>query len=224
MPKLLLEPPDPNVPPRSGSLAALGPLRLSAAGAATVLALSSTGHIGVLVALLAVLVAQPLAVGAVLLAGLAVLERWGSPSLEAVAGAQSVLGAGGVVGPATAAASAWFAAAALVLASPRAGGGDDGGGYDVGGPDAPVGSQRRGSRAGALVVALATGSAAALVVAGPELAVDLPVRLGATAAAVVVAAVVSSQRWQYLSAGLALAAAVAAAALGATVTTGRVGL
>ncbi|MGI8984057.1 MAG: hypothetical protein ACR2HM_05935, partial [Acidimicrobiales bacterium] len=66
-----------------------------------------------LVVLLSVLVAHPAAVGAVLLAGVAVLQRWGTPSLDAVAGAQSVLGAGGVVGPEAAAASAWFAAAAL---------------------------------------------------------------------------------------------------------------
>ncbi|MGI8758899.1 MAG: hypothetical protein ACR2K0_06290, partial [Acidimicrobiales bacterium] len=72
-------------------------------------------------AALAVLVARPVAVGAVLFAGLAVLERWGTPSLSAVAGAQSVLGPGGAIGPAAAAASAWFAAAALVLASPGAG-------------------------------------------------------------------------------------------------------
>ncbi len=160
--------------------------------------------------------AQPLGVGAVLLAGLAVLERWGSPSLEAVAGAQSVLGPGGVVGPASAAASAWFTAAALVLASPRAAGRED---------DAAAGSSRRHRlRPAALVVALATGSTAALVVAGPELAVDLPLRLGATVLAVALAVVVSSQRWQVVSAGLALVAGVVAAALGAAVTSGRVGL
>ncbi|MDP8987220.1 MAG: hypothetical protein M3N11_02600, partial [Actinomycetota bacterium] len=72
--------------------------------------------------LLAVAVASPAAAGAVLFAGLAVLERWGTASLEAVAGAQSVLGPGGVVGPTAAAASAWLAAAALVLASPSSGG------------------------------------------------------------------------------------------------------
>ena len=223
LPELLLAPPDPHVPPRPGSLAALGPLRLSAAGAATVLALSSTGHVGVLAVVLAVVVAQPLAVGAVLLAGLAVFERWGTPSLEAVAGAQAVLGPGGVVGPAAAAASTWFAAAALVLASPRAVGRNDGDRDDAVNP-VDDRSRRRLPRPAALVVALATGSAAALVVAGPALAVDLPVRLGATAAAVVVAAVVASQRWQLVSAGLALVAAVVAAVLGAVVTSGRVGL
>ncbi|MDQ3305980.1 MAG: hypothetical protein M3535_08390 [Actinomycetota bacterium] len=230
----MLEPLAPDVPPRRGSLAALGPLRLSAAGAVTVLALSSTGHVVVLAALLAVLVAQPLAVGAVLLAGLAVLERWGTPSLEAIVGAQSVLGAGGVVGPATAAASAWFAAAALVLASPRADGHDDDMAGD-GDDDHETPSRRRLSRLprlprlprprpAALVTAVATGSTAALVVAGPAFSVDLPVRLGATAVAVVVAAAVSSLRWQQATAALALVAALVAAALGAAVTNGRVGL
>jgi hypothetical protein len=227
----LLEPLAPDVPPRRGSLAALGPLRLSAAGAVTVLALSSTGHVVVLAALLAVLVAQPLAVGAVLLAGLAVLERWGTPSLEAIVGAQSVLGAGGVVGPATAAASAWFAAAALVLASPGADGHDDDLAGD-GDDDHETPSRRRLSRLSrfprprpaALVTAVAAGSTAALVVAGPAFSVDLPVRLGATAVAVVVAAAVSSLRWQQATAALALVAALVAAALGAAVTNGRVGL
>jgi hypothetical protein len=71
---------------------------------------------------------------------------------------------------------------------------------------------------------VATGSTAALVVAGPAFSVDLPVRLGATAVAVVVAAAVSSLRWQQATAALALVAALVAAALGAAVTNGRVGL
>lgn len=214
---MLLAPPDPDLSPRPGTVAALGPLRLSAAGAATVLALSSAGHLGILVALLAVLVAQPLAVGAVLFAGLAVLARWGSPSLEAVAGAQSVLGPGGLIGPAAAAASAWFTAAALVLASPPPVGRDDA----DGGPAPRSGRRARG---GVVVVALATGSTAALVVAGPEFSADLPVRLGATALAVVLAGIVASQRWQQVSAGLALVAALVAAVLGAGVAAGRIGL
>lgn len=55
-------------------------------------------------------------------AALAVLSsalRWGVMSLEGIAGAQSVLGPAGVVGPELAAASAWCAAAALILVTPR---------------------------------------------------------------------------------------------------------
>ncbi len=164
---------------------------------------------------LAVLVAQPFAVGAVVLAGLTVLERWGSPSLEAVAGAQSVLGPGGLVGPASAAASAWLAAVALVLASPHVG--------DRNAGDGGTARSRRRPSAAAVLVALAMGSAAALVVAGPSFSDDLPIRLGATAVAVAVSAVVSSQRAQLVTAGAALAAAVVAAGLGAAVISSRIG-
>ena len=218
LPKLFLEPLDPYLPARPGSLAALGPLRLTAAGAAVVLAVSSTGHVAVLAVLLAVLVGQPAAVGAVLLAGIALLERWGTPSLDAVAGAQSVLGPGGFVGPRAAAASAWFAALALVLASPRLAS-DDADSAAMPGP-----TRRRLPPGGALVAALALGAAAAAAVAGPDFETGGLLRLGATAGAVLVAAVVSSLRWPKVTAGLALIAGVVAAALGVAVATGRMGL
>ncbi len=213
LPRLSLEPPRSDVPARPGSLAALGPLRLSAATAATVLALSSTGNVVALAVVLAVAVARPAAVGAVLFAGLALLERWGTTSLEAVAGAQAVLGPGGLVGPPTAAASAWCAAAALVLASPW-----------VEGDESSDGERRRRLAPAGLVVGLATGAAAAAAVAGPDLAEDLALRLGATLAAVIMAAVVASSRWHVVTTGVALAAGVAATGLAAVVATGRVGL
>jgi hypothetical protein len=217
VPKLLLEPLDPHLPTGAGSLASLGPLRLSAAGAAGVLALSSSGHVIALVVLLAVLVAHPAAVGAVLLAGIAVLQRWGSPSLDAVAGAQSVLGPGGVVGPQAAAASAWFAAAALVLATPRLAGDDA--------EQAPEPKRnRRRPAGGTLVAALALGAAAAAVVAGPDFGSDIPLRLGATAVAVVLATMVSSLHRQNVTAALALIAGILAAAFATIVATGRMGL
>ena len=52
---------------------------------------------------------------AILSACAAVLVRWGSPSLGAVAGAQAVLGPAVVVGSATAAASTWLASLAVAL-------------------------------------------------------------------------------------------------------------
>jgi hypothetical protein len=217
LPKLLLEPPDPHVPARTGSLAALGPLRLSAAGAAVVLSVSSTGHVVVLAVVLAVLVAHPAAVGAVLLAGIAILGRWGTPSLDAVAGAQSVLGPGGFVGPQTAAASAWFAALALVLAAPRVIGDDTEAG------EKPGKTGRRLPPGGALVASLALGAAAAAV-AGPALDTGGLLRLGATAGAALLATVVSSLRWPQVTAGLALVAGIVAATLGGVVATGRMGL
>ena len=218
MPRLFLESPGPHLPARTGSLAALGPFRLSAAGAAVVLALFSTGHVLVLAVLLAVLVAHPAAVGAVLLAGVAVLGRWGTSSLDAVAGAQSVLGPAGAVGPQAAAASAWFAAIALVLASPRLEGHDTGEGAE------PLGRRRRLPPGGVLVAALALGAAAAAAVAGPDLDTGVTLRLAATALAVLVAAVVSSLRWQQVTSALALAAGVVAAGLAAAVASGRLGL
>jgi hypothetical protein len=175
-----------------------------------------------LAALLAVVVGSPAAVGAVLFAALAVLERWGTASLGAVAGAQSVLGPGGVVGPASAAASAWLAAAALVLASPSSGG--DRADPSAGDPGAGPSRRRRfGPAPAALVIALATGPAAAAAVAGPQYVTGLGLRLGATAAAVALAALVASLRWEQVTAVLALALGVAATVLGASVVLGRVG-
>ena len=155
-------------------------------------------------------VARPAAVGAVAFAGLALVERWGTTSLDAVAGAQSVLGPGGLVGPPNAAASAWFAAAALVLASPW-----------VDGDDGPA--ERRVAPS-ALALALATGPAAAVMVAGPHFATDLPVRLAATLVGVVLAAGVASFRWPQVTTAVALASGVIAAALAAMAATARVGL
>lgn len=72
-----------------------------------------------LAALLGVSTGQVLAAITAALAALSSALRWGVMSLEGVAGAQSVLGPGGVVGPELAAASSWSAAAALILVSPR---------------------------------------------------------------------------------------------------------
>jgi hypothetical protein len=176
----------------------------------------------VLAALLAVVVGSPAAVGAVLFAGLAVLERWGTDSLGAVAGAQSVLGPGGLVGPTAAAASAWFAAGALVLASPSSGRNR----ADATSPtdDDGARSPRRRPAPAALMTALATGSAAAVAVAGPQYVTGLGLRLGATAAAVALAAGVASLRWEQVTAGLALAMGLVAAVLGAGVVLDRVGV
>ena len=74
----------------------------------------------VLLAVLLGVAAADVAVGAVaVIATLALAVRWGSTSLDAIAGAQSVLGPGGVVGPAAAVGSAWCAAVALVITAPK---------------------------------------------------------------------------------------------------------
>lgn len=173
--------------------------------------------------------ASPAAVGAVLFAGLAVLARWGTASLGAVAGAQSVLGPGGVVGPAAAAAAAWLAAAALLLASPPSGAdGDEPASVTGDGRDRPSrrggGLRRLVPAPAALVVGLAIGPAAAVAVAGPQYGTGLALRVGATAAAVALAAGIASLRWQQATAGLALTLGVVASLLGVTVALGRVGV
>ena len=102
------------------------------------MALSSTGDVLLLGALLGV-VAGELTVGtAGVLAGLVIVGRFGSSSLTALAGAQQVIGPAGVTGPALLAGAAWCAAAAVALASP-----------------------------GELIAAAAFGLAAADLVAGP---------------------------------------------------------
>ena len=125
-----MEPPGPHLPGRppaavdvhlsdGGATTGAGPVGLAAVAAATALAGTSSGDV-VLLAVLLGLAAGDLTAGvcaALALAALAV--RWGSTSLDAIAGAQAVLGAGGLVGPAAAVAAAWAAGAALVLAPRR---------------------------------------------------------------------------------------------------------
>ena len=97
-------------------------VRSAAAVAALVLAILSRGDALVLGALL-VVVAWHLPALAVIPALLAASWRWGSTSLDALAGAQAVLGPAGFVGPTAAAAGSWLAAVANVLSPPPEGGG-----------------------------------------------------------------------------------------------------
>jgi hypothetical protein len=130
------------------------------AAAALVLAVSSRGELA-LVALLLVLpdVSVPSVVAA-LGAVVASSWRWGTTSLEALAGAQAVLGPAGGIGPGGAAAGSWLAAAALLLALSR--------GRD------PM----RFAAVGATVAAVLAGPAP-----GGELPVRVAVALGASVAA-----------------------------------------
>lgn len=82
---------------------------------AAVLALSSTGEVVLLAVLLGMAAGDLLAGAVAMLATLAVALRWGTTSLDAIAGAQTVLGPAALVGPVAAAASSWCAAAALIL-------------------------------------------------------------------------------------------------------------
>lgn len=110
-----MEPPHAHVPRRRP--APHRSLRLAAAAAALALTLSSSGD-ALLVGVLVGLAAVDMAVAATgVIVGLAVLARWGTTSLTALAGVQAVLGPAGLRGSALAAASSWCAAAALIVAA-----------------------------------------------------------------------------------------------------------
>lgn len=149
------------------------------------MALASAGDAVLLAVLLALAAGDLVAAAAVIVAALSIAVRWGSTSLDAIAGAQAVLGPGGLVGPTLATASTWCAAAAVVLASPR------------------------GWRAAAF------GLAAALCVAGPTAADSgaLVVRLAAAVAGAGLA--LAAGRWlpATMARAAALALAVAAGVL-----------
>ena len=153
-------------------------LSVAAGLAAAVLAGSSTGSMVLAALLVGLAAADRRAAGAALLAVAATAIRFRTATFDDLAGIQSVLGPAGTVGPATAAASAWAAAAAVVLSARPA-----------------VASVRRpGSGRSAAILerlpvvpaALACGVLAAALVAGPG-PDDLGVRIGASAAGVVLA-------------------------------------
>ncbi len=160
--------------------AALSLIRAGAIGAAGMSAAFSQGHVVVLALLLGLAAGRVSSGAAAAGAAAAVLLRWGSPSLGALAGNQSVLGAAGLTGTSAAAASAWLAAAALVLAA------------------TPVGHARppqgRLARLGFVAPAVPFGLAAAAVVAGPGPGGALGLRVAAGVAAVVLAAAVATIR------------------------------
>ena len=155
---------------------AVGALPFAAAVAAAVLALTSTGSMVVAAVLLGVAAGDQRTGLAALLAVTAVAVRFSTASLDDVAGIQSVLGAAGTVGPATAAASAWLAAGAVLLAVRRA--------AWAGATPSPT-----------VPLVLAAGGLAAAIVAGPGPGGGIGLRILATVVAVGAAwAVVRSGR------------------------------
>jgi hypothetical protein len=105
----------PAVPP----VAVRGVPSTAVAAAVLVLAAASRGEVLVLGILLCALRPRPSGAVAVASALAASSWRWGTTSLEALAGAQAVLGPAGVVGPVPAAAGSWLAGAAVLLALGR---------------------------------------------------------------------------------------------------------
>jgi hypothetical protein len=145
---------------------------------------AAVGDILLLGALLAILAVDLVAGAGVALAAASVLVRWGSSSLDALAGNQAVLGAAGWSGPAAAAASAWCAAGAMIAASP-----------------------------GGLVPSAAFGLAAANVVAGPGFGGDVVVRVAASAVGVAAAWAVGRAGVPAMTRLVAVAAGALAVAL-----------
>ena len=182
-------------------------LRTAAAAAALVLAVLSRGDVLVLAALLVIAAWRPWAL-AVVPAMLASAWRWGSTSLDALAGAQAVLGPAGFVGPAAAAAASWLAAAAVLASVPAA---------RVGGMDVP----NRDADAPNLVLGpLAVGAAAAAIVAGPAAGGELWIRLVATVVAAAAALAIARLRASRPRAGRAIdvvGVVAAGGALGAVI-------
>jgi hypothetical protein len=129
-----------------------------------VLAATSSGEAIVLAVLLGAVAGDVFAFGAVLLAALSVVARWGTGSLAALAGGQAVVGPAGLFGTAAAVGSAWYAGVAIVLASP--------GGW----------------------LSLPFGVSAGLLVAGPAVASPATAGVRAVGAAVGVAAAVLAPR------------------------------
>jgi hypothetical protein len=178
--------------------------------AALVLALASRGDAIVIGVALVAATARPVALGAVLPALVASSWRWGSTSLEALAGNQAVLGPAGWVGPRSAAMGAWLAAAALVLGL------------------APVASRHVPAhvhsprwadllRPRPLVEVALAGVLAADVVAGPAPGGELAVRVGASIGLAVLALGVSRVRHRRRWLSRAFDGAAVAGAIGALV-------
>jgi len=182
-------------------------VRTGAAVAALVLAVLSRGDALVLAALLAVVAWRPAAL-AVVPALLASSWRWGSTSLEALAGAQAVLGPAGIVGPAVAATASWLAAAAILLSVPSHVGG-------MGRREAGAGAPNR------LVGAAAAGAAAAAVVAGPAPGGDVWIRVAGTVVAAMLALGIAPLRRGHGRVSRTLDVAAVGAAAGALAAASR---
>lgn len=114
-----VEPPGPHVHGGSATPSlTTRELRLAAGVGAAMLVLTGRGDAFLLALLLGVTASDALAGVTAGTAATVLLARWGSSSLAAVAGAQSVLGLGFLVGPPMSAAATVLAALALLAAAP----------------------------------------------------------------------------------------------------------
>ena len=173
----------PRARPARGPRTQLKTLRIAALAAASVLAIASKGDVAVLAAALVIgagssqrrSVAVPATAAVAIVLALATASmRVGATSLRAISGAQSVLGPAGWNGSSAAVVATWLAAAAVLCAA------------------RPF-SEARSWRATA-PVALAFGSTAAAIAAGPGPGGAIAVRVAATIVATVVAGAVVAMR------------------------------
>jgi hypothetical protein len=186
--RLLVEPPRALVPRRRPS--PHRSLTLAATAAAFTLTLASSGDLFLVAVLLGLATADVLVAGVGALVTLSVLARWGTTSLPALAGLQSVLGPAGITGEAVGVTASWSAAVALVVCA--------------------GGVPRR-------IAAVPLGLLAGLLVAGPAVTggTDAAVRLAGVAVGAGTAAFVAGRVPGRVA--LPLAALVAALAVGAGV-------
>ena len=167
-------------------------LRAAALVAAVVLAGLSRGDVLVLSALLAVGAWRPLPALAVTSALVGTAWRWSSTALDDIAGAQAALGPAGFVDPPAAALGAWLGALAIVLATPNL---LEAWLFDRAQAGALTREQPRWlARALEWLPPLASGAAAAVVVAGPAPGGDLWARIIASVVAIGAARVVAARR------------------------------
>ena len=113
-----MEPPGAGLPGGPAAGLTAEQLRLAAVAGAAALVVGSTGDAFLLAVLLGVAAADVVAGAAAIGVALALLARWGSSSLAAVAGAQAVLGPAVALGPVVSGASVWLATLALVVVAP----------------------------------------------------------------------------------------------------------
>lgn len=147
------------------SASSLGPLRLTSALAALLLAVSSRGDIAVLAVLLAITAGNRLLTIAILAPSAAVIVSYGSGSLSALAGIQSVIGPAGLAGSLPQALGAWLGAAAIISS-------------------ALVIKEYENKSNTSWTVALAFGTSASLLVFGPSASSGFLLRAGAMSTAV----------------------------------------
>jgi hypothetical protein len=103
--------------PRRWELAASRRLHVALVGAAGLLALTSSGDVYLLAVLLGLVVADAISAGMCALALTALVVRYGTSSLAAVAGAQGVLGPAAFSGGPLFVAATWAAALSVALIS-----------------------------------------------------------------------------------------------------------